>query len=282
MIIGVSPAYFLSKFGEHFSPTQVMGEIPILKGMGFDCFQLEITHREHLADWDERQLELLHETCSRNDVHVSQLVAHFWIDNSSDSLRVLRGYPLAEVHKLLDLASRLPGCDVLTVPFGKFRLQENSILTKAIFHQIEDRLVDWMRLLCDMAQGRNLRIALELQPEAIIAGIGGMRQMLARLPSVDNLGYNFDTGHAHAFRDVLETIPSRLGSKIFGTHLCDNDGMSNLSLTPGDGTIEWVQVLRSLQSNDYHGSFDLEIICPPEQIPENYSKGRQLVLRIMQ
>ncbi|WP_422479417.1 sugar phosphate isomerase/epimerase family protein [Pleomorphochaeta sp. DL1XJH-081] len=272
MKFGVSPAYFLSKYGEHFSPQQCIAEVPLIKKMGFDSMQLEITYVQHLDDWRSSQVSQLQATCEEYTVDISQLVAHFWIENSTTPIGILNGYSREEVSKLLVLAESLPGCSLLTVPFGKFHT-EQQVMTHESYRKIERTLLDNLQRLCDMAQAHGVKIALELQPGSIIPGLGGVQQILSILQSVDNLGYNFDTGHAHAFRDVLETIPARLGNRIFGTHLCDNDGMVNLSLTPGEGTIDWEQVLDALLLNGYQESLDLEIMCPPEEVSKKYKEG---------
>ncbi len=282
MRIGVSPAYFLSKYGEHFSPTECIAEVPIIKQMGFDSMQLEITHVEHLNDWSSRQTAQLAAICEKHIVDISQLVAHFWIDNSTTPRDILQGFSIKEASELLVLAKNLPRCNILTVPYGKFHMERGTVLTVQTYRKIEQALVDNLKLLCDMAQAHGVSIALELQPGSIIPGIGGAQQLFSLLRPIDNLGYNFDTGHAHAFRDVLEAIPARLGDRLLGTHLCDNDGMINLSLTPGEGTIDWQQVFHSLQSNGYHGSLDLEIMCLPEEVSGKYIKGRQFILQHME
>lgn len=282
MKFGVSPAYFLSKYGEHFSPQECIAEVPLIKKMGFDSMQLEITYVQHLDDWKSSEISQLRAICEEHAVDISQLVAHFWIENSTTPMGILQGYSRVEVSKLLVLAEGLPGCSLLTVPFGKFHTEQQDVMTRESYRKIERAFLDNLQLLCDMAQAHGVKIALELQPGSIIPGIGGVQQILSILQPIDNLGYNFDTGHVHAFRDVLETIPARLGNRIFGTHLCDNDGMVNLSLTPGEGTIEWDQVLGALLSNGYQGSLDLEIMCPPEEVSKRYVEGLHYICQYVE
>ena len=52
-------------------------------------------------------------------------------------------------------------------------------------------------------------------------------------------GYNLNTGHAWASGHPVESFLKQLSGMILGTHLCDNDGVVNLSLRPGKGSINF-------------------------------------------
>ena len=280
MIIGVSPAYFLSKFGEHFTPEQLMMELPVLKELGFESFQLEITHIEHLRDWDGVSLKELASACIHHGLSVSQLVVHFWVDNFSTFSAIRRGLDVDQILQCLSIIDCLPGCDVLTVPFGKLNLSEDELLSFDPFRDVECSLVETMTDLCSVAQSRGVNIAMELQPGAIVAGISGGLRIAEMMKNPQNLGYNFDTGHANAMREVVELIPARWGKgRMFGTHLCDNTGMSNLSLAPGEGSIDWCKVMAALKVCRYGGTYDLEIMCPAEEVERQYLKGRERLVQ---
>jgi sugar phosphate isomerase/epimerase len=92
-----------------------------------------------------------------------------------------------------------------------------------------------------------------------------------------SLGLNFDTGHAWAAKENLCLIPAKLGQQILGTHLCDNFGLENLSLPPGAGSIDWPRVMAGLKAAGYRGSFDIEIVCPEEDVRRQYTEGRTYI-----
>lgn len=279
MIIGVSPAYFLSKFGEHFTPEQLIEELPVLNRLGFNSFQLEITHLEHLKDWDEVSLKELARACIHHGLSVSQLVVHFWIDNFSSFDAIKQGIDDDQLLQCLSIIDCLPGCDILTVPFGKLSLTKGEDLSSDTFREVECDLVQTMTRICSVAQKRRVHIAMELQPGAIVAGISGALRMVEMMTNPQNLGYNFDTGHANTMREIVELIPARWGNRLFGTHLCDNTGMSNLSLAPGEGSIDWPKVMAALKACRYGGAYDLEIMCPADEVERQYLKGRETLLR---
>ena len=93
----------------------------------------------------------------------------------------------------------------------------------------------------------------------------------------DSLGLNFDTGHAWAAKENINMIPAKLNGQILGTHICDNFGHENLSLRPGAGSIDWSEIISGLRASGYNGSFDIEIICMPEAVRQEYSQSRAFI-----
>ena len=69
--------------------------------------------------------------------------------------------------------------------------------------------------------------------------------------------------------------------RILGTHLCDNFGHENLSLPPGAGSIDWLQIVSGLTAAGYRGYFDIEIVCRPEAVRQQYSEGRAFIEKLL-
>jgi sugar phosphate isomerase/epimerase len=154
-------------------------------------------------------------------------------------------------------------------------------MSKMDYDILIEKLTHSLKILCEKGQQTGTYIALELQPGAIIQGVAHFLQMLAILKENPYLTYNFDTGHAHATKDVVELIPVRLGSRITGTHLCDNNGNENLSLTPTEGNINWERVISALKKNHYSGSYDLEIMCQKDKVKLKYEKGLTYIKKLL-
>ena len=123
-------------------------------------------------------------------------------------------------------------------------------------------------------------MALEILPGAIVGGIDGFLRLCEHLGS-DTLGFNFDTGHAWACKENLYLIPAKLGSRILGTHLCDNFGHENLSLRPGAGSIDWPWLIAALEACGYKGPWDIEIICEPEDTAIEYGTGCKFIENLL-
>lgn len=61
------------------------------------------------------------------------------------------------------------------------------------------------------------------------------------------LGYCFDTGHAHINGSVQDEFDQMKG-RIRSVHLHDNDGKADAHLFPGKGTIDWRRTMKLLRS----------------------------------
>lgn len=280
-MIGISPAYFLSKYGNDFTIQDLINDIPNLNRQGFGAFQVEITKREYLKDWNNQSLERLKRVCVYEQMRVSQVVAHFWIDDLSTKEGILHGLNQGEIEKLLWLVKELPYCEQLTIPFGRFVPDMSTVCDSIAYSNIIQNVADTLENLCILAEKQETYIALELQPGAIIQGVAGFCKMLSMVQNHPALTYNFDTGHAHATKDIVELIPARLGRRLIGTHLCDNDSQINASLTPGEGNIAWKAVIAGLKNNQYNGSFDLEIMCKRSEVDLKYAQGLRFISSLL-
>jgi sugar phosphate isomerase/epimerase len=70
---------------------------------------------------------------------------------------------------------------------------------------------------------------------------------LVKMLRYDDLGYCFDTGHAHmvdGIRASFEVMKDRIRS----THVHDNPGNEDIHLWPGDGTTDWQDTMELLRS----------------------------------
>lgn len=61
----------------------------------------------------------------------------------------------------------------------------------------------------------------------------------------DNLGACFDTGHANAVSDVLESL-AEISAEVVTAHLHDNDGTGDQHRYPGQGVIPWENLMDKL------------------------------------
>lgn len=50
-MIGISPAFFISRFTDRFSVTRAAEGLAEISKLGFTAFQPEVFHSEHLNDW---------------------------------------------------------------------------------------------------------------------------------------------------------------------------------------------------------------------------------------
>jgi sugar phosphate isomerase/epimerase len=273
-MIGVSPAYFVSKFSNRFSPDDVAAGLEDLPALGFFGFQLEVFHRESLETWARTGAAEIRRKSSDVGLKAHQFVAHFMLEDFADRQNLISNAAIEQMKVVLDIVDRFEECRVITVPLPAFEDRAASSRDNYLF--LFERCAAKVSRLLSMVEDAGRRMALEVLPGAIVGGIDGFLRLCEHLGS-GTLGLNFDTGHAWACKENLYLIPAKLGPRILGTHLCDNFGNENLSLRPGAGSIDWPRLIAALKACGYNGPWDIEIACPPNSVAEEYGAGLRFI-----
>lgn len=273
-LIGVSPAYFISRFSDRFSADQVAEGLEDVAAMGFGGFQPEVFHREALSDWQQGGAARVAGQADALGLQATQFVAHFMLHAFSNPDRLKTDAALEDIQTVLDIAGHFGGCRIITVPLGAFEVGKNGSAesNRDHFRRFRDKIGP----MAETVKRTGFRIALEIMPGAVIGGVDGFIRLSADLGS-GLLGLNFDTGHAWVAGEDVLRIPERVGQQILGTHLCDNFGHENLSLCPGKGSIAWPRLLQALAAAGYEGAWDMEIICPSERCRKEYQRAHNFI-----
>lgn len=114
------------------------------------------------------------------------------------------------------------------------------------------------RRLGDAAAGHGMRIGIENLP---YPGITTAREVLYLLQQIDHpaIGVNFDTSHANMCSIDSAAMARELGDTLISTHISDNDGSGDQHLTPGGGTIDWIELMKAFREIGYEGDLNLEL-----------------------
>jgi len=273
-VTGVSPAYFISRYTDRFTPADVSEGLIEIAELGFQQFQLEVFHAETLADWINSGSLQVRQRSGDLGLRPSQFVAHFMLNAFSNTASVMSDAAFTEIDSVLEIVERFEDCSTVTIPFGAFDAQQ--IIRHDDYRALYNRCVEKIGRLLERVEESGRRLALEIMPSAVIGGIDGFMRLCEQLGK-DSLGLNFDTGHAWAAKENINMIPAKLNGQILGTHICDNFGHENLSLRPGAGSIDWSEIISGLRASGYNGSFDIEIICTPEAVRQEYSQSRAFI-----
>lgn len=271
---GVSPAYFISRYTDRFTPSDVCEGLAEIAELGFQQFQLEVFHVENLADWVNGGSQQVRRCSDGFGLQPSQFVAHFMLNAFSSAASVMSDSGLVEIDSVLQIIDRFEDCSIVTIPLGV--IDSEGIVNPDNYIALFNRCVEKIGQLHEQVERAGRRLALEIMPSAFIGGIDGFMRLCDQLKT-DTLGLNFDTGHAWAAKENIYMIPAKLNGQILGTHFCDNFGHENLSLRPGAGSIDWPGIIDGLRTSGYEGSFDIEIICPPEAVRQEYGQGRAYI-----
>ena len=271
IIIGVSPAFHLSRYGDRFTPEDVAKSLEDILAMGFSSFQLEVFHPDTLSDWVQRGSALVSKAAERHGIQPSQFAGHFLLHGFDSPSSLNSEFGIEETRSCMEILKPFPSCSVITVVIPAFSLSAMTV-DKESYLRLWTRLAEKLRAMLDIAEEGGKKLALEILPASLLGGLQGLLRLIDSLGS-PNFGYNFDTGHAWASREAIELVPGMLAGRIFGTHLKDNDQTKNVSLPPGEGSIPWDPLIKNLLSTGYRGNFDLEIRCESEEVESQYKRG---------
>jgi sugar phosphate isomerase/epimerase len=267
---GVSPAFVLSARGENFTSAGYCACLDQIAALGFDAFQPEVFHPERLPEWTGGGARRLAARSRELGLRATQFVAHFLMPCFASAEALRSPSAPEELKRVAELAACFDGCRVITLPVGPWQAPHAPDVQAG--RDLAARFRDKLAGLLDIAVAADFYLALEILPYSFLAGSEGFLRLQREL-SCERLGLNFDSGHAWACKEPLPLLPARLAGMIFGTHLCDNDGRENLSLAPGEGTIDWPLLLKALRDSGYTGSLDLEIRTSPRELAAAYSDG---------
>lgn len=267
---GVSPAFFISAYGEAFTIQDVCDGLLRIQQLGFQAYQPEVFLPERLEDWTTGGWKIVHEHGKNLGLVPSQFVAHFLMHTFDQPEQIMSDTGTEELKQVTEMAKGFAGCKTVTIPIG--RTNRSAVRSVSELDHLQRCFINKISKWVDLCEKANLTLAFEVLPMSMIGGTEGLIRMIKEIGST-KLGLNYDTGHAWAMSEEVGMIPFQLKERIFGTHLCDNNHHPNLSLPVGEGSIEWGIVLQNLLESGYEGSLDLEIRCDEKQVDLAYKAG---------
>lgn len=261
--LGVSPAFFISKYNFDFDADAALSMFPLVAALGYGAVQGEIAAQRFFRGWIDGGIEAFGAAARAEHLQVRQFVLHYLLEETAAAPRPLDAV-IADIREIGEPLGALPGCDVLTIPVGPHADSREQDLSELI-----------QRLLPVLPP--QLRIALEALPGSSIATPTAMAAFLAGFPP-ERVGINLDTGHLWSQGIPPERMAEAVGAhRVFGTHICDNDGSENASLAPGRGTIDWHRFFNVLADLGYEGPIDIEIRVSESEIEPEYAAARAYV-----
>jgi sugar phosphate isomerase/epimerase len=142
-------------------------------------------------------------------------------------------------------------------------------------------LIQGLSLLADHASGTGVTICVENMPPGVYPG-SRMQDLMEIIEELNRpeVGLALDTGHANLSSSVsTESLAS--GSQLRTTHVHDNEGRQDNHLPPGQGTIDWVEWVATLDAIDYRGPIVLECIKHLRDHPESLTPELLARLRFL-
>lgn len=113
--------------------------------------------------------------------------------------------------------------------------------------------------LADITRRFNVKLAIENC--AFADDVDFIIRIVDRINRED-VGINFDSGHAHALGDGHPSCAAcleKIGKRLLTTHLHDNFGTNDDHQAPGIGTINWSETLSAIRRTGYAGPLMMEL-----------------------
>ena len=124
-----------------------------------------------------------------------------------------------------------------------------------------DRLRDSLNAIAEFAAGYDMRIAIEpadkYETDLVPCCLDGLK--LTQAMGHDNLGVLLDSGHAHVVGEDAADAIEQMQSRLFLVHIDDNFGERDQHLVPGEGTFDFVSMLKALDKIGYDGYLCAEL-----------------------
>lgn len=123
-----------------------------------------------------------------------------------------------------------------------------------------------------------LTLLLEnMLPHLMFGHVADMMYLLGAIESME-VGTCLDTGHAYLSGD-LPRVANKLSGHLKMIHANDNRGKWDDHLPPGDGDIDWRQLLKQLTVEKFEGYFVLELAGDgePRAILEGAARARNFL-----
>ncbi len=126
------------------------------------------------------------------------------------------------------------------------------------------QLIEGLKPILDVAQKLNIRIGVECEPMLFIEWATELKQLIDDLKS-PMLGANLDIGHSVVLGEKIPAVLKLLRGRIWNCHIEDIPGRKHYHLIPGEGTMNWQALKKSLLAIEYDRFLTVELYTCPDQ-----------------
>ncbi len=115
-----------------------------------------------------------------------------------------------------------------------------------------------------LAKQFNIKILIEPEPELLIENVDQSLKLISALNasslSTDFFGINADLGHFYCVGESFENVFTKLKNYIYHIHIEDiNENRKHFHLVPGDGVIDFQEILYWIKKVNYNGWITVEL-----------------------
>jgi sugar phosphate isomerase/epimerase len=240
--------------------------------IGFDCVDI-FTEAMTISGEEKR---IIASTCEKEGIPIMSLpvVATGLIDFNQP----VRNFHVARCKRFIDLAADFGARNILLV-LGEYLWQREVISPVDQWGWA----IETCRILGDYADGKNLDIALELEPfrMSVLNNVGVMARFVDECAH-PRVRANIDISHCVLSDSGPDSIV-RLKGKAIQVHISDCDGKVHGDLPPGRGIVKFGPYLQAIKELPIAGvvSIELEYSPDPARIVEWVEEAYRETDRLM-
>lgn len=231
----------------------ILDILPALRASGATGIELG-TPARHFDPWSAGQVDAVARYCAEAGLEAVSIHAPF-----GGALDLADPNPH---HRHAAIGAILIAASAIKALGGRLVVVHPSDLERR-GHDVEARLADAARSLSLLAENcahAGLTLAVETPLPHLIGGQPDeFAWILSRLDPA--AGVCLDTGHTALGRS-WHRFMAVAGDRLVHVHASDNRGQFDDHLPPGDGTIDWPDVVRTLQAAGFDGWIMLELQRP--------------------
>ena len=242
-----------------FSDHSLLYSIDVLSKIGYDGIEIVLDVPHAFLPLKKNDIYEIKKSLFKNNLQVTNLNSNTvlgWHNNFSgekfepslsNSNKKLRDWRISYTKQAIDLAEDLDSKSI-SITSGL----ENGNDSETCFNLFQNSLSK----LSEYAEKKNVIIAIEYEPYLLI---NTYQQVWQITQDFKNIGLNLDTCHAEVNKESLSEIISVFKKKIFHTHVSDCKNHIHYHLIPGEGTINFQQMIESLNKVNYSGYLTSEL-----------------------
>lgn len=126
-----------------------------------------------------------------------------------------------------------------------------------------------LKIFEKIARENSIKFAIELLPRTCIGNTSEeLFQMISELDK-NHFGICLDVNHLMENFDQLPDEIRKISDSLFELHISDYDGIDEKHWMPGQGVIDWKELMKALDDIDFNGLFNYEA-----HIPGDSDKGK--------
>jgi sugar phosphate isomerase/epimerase len=221
--------------------------------IGFDCVDI-FTEAMSISSEEKR---IIARTCEKENIPIVSLpvVATGLIDFNQP----VRDFHVARCKRFIDLAAEFGARNMLLV-LGEYLWQREVIPAADQWGWA----IETCRILGDYAGGKNLDIALELEPFrlSLLNNVSEMVRFIGDCAH-PRVRANIDISHL-VLSDSGPDSLLRLKGKAIHVHISDCDGKVHGDLPPGRGIVKFTPYLQAIKELQIEGAISIELEYSPD------------------